>query len=127
MHDLLEGVCGLEVHLVIGDLIHTGVFDLDLLNSRITSFDYAHSDSKNKPSPISQIKIQCPGSASGQTAAQMWCLIRYLPLIIGDLVPEGNEHLELILLLQCMDFFCPEVTIEETYFLKQLINDHHDH
>ena len=39
MHDLLEGVCGIEVHLVLAALIDEGLFDLDLLNSRITSFD----------------------------------------------------------------------------------------
>ena len=36
MHDLLEGVGGLEVHLVLADLIQAGFFNLDLLNSRIT-------------------------------------------------------------------------------------------
>ncbi|CAB3980521.1 Hypothetical predicted protein [Paramuricea clavata] len=44
MHDLLEGVAGLEVHLVVADLVQSGFFDLDLLNSRITSFDYAPCD-----------------------------------------------------------------------------------
>ena len=129
MHDLLEGVCGLEVHIVLGNLIQAGLFDLDTLNSRITSFDYAPCDSKNKPSPISHNKIQQPDGATGQTAAQMWCLIRYLPLMIADLVPEGNEHLELILLLLgCMDFiFSPEITTQATFFLKQLIKDHHDY
>ena len=111
------------------DLIRAGFIDLDLLNSRITSFYYSPSNSKNKPSPISHNKIQNPDGASGQTASQMRCLIRYLPLIIGDLVPEDNEHLELILvLLECMDFiFCPEITVGETFFLKQLIKDHYDY
>ncbi len=129
MHDLLEGVCGLEVHIVLGMLIQEGFFDLDTLNSRITSFDYAPCDSKNKPSPITHNKIQHPDGATGQTASQMWCLIRYLPLMIADLVPEGNEHLELILLLlECMDLiFSPEITTDETFFLKQMIKDHHDY
>ena len=129
MHDLLEGVCGLEVHLVLGDLIRARFFDLDLLNSRITSFDYSPSDSKNKPSAITQNKITNPDGASGQTASQLWCLIRYLPLMISDLIPEGNEQLELLLLLlECMDFiFSPEVTVGETVFLKQIIKDHHDY
>lgn len=59
----------------------------------------------------------------------MWCLTRYLPLMIGDKVPEGNTHLELILiLLECMDFiFGPEVTADETLFLEHVIEDHHNH
>ena len=129
MHDLLEGVCGLEVHLVLAVLIEQELFDLDLLNSRITSFDYSPADAKNKPSPITIQKLQNPDGASGQTASQMWCLICYLPLMIGDKVPEGHEYFELILLLlECMDvIFCQEVTTEETIFLKHLIKDHHDH
>ena len=129
MHDLLEGVCGIEVHLVLAALIDEGLFDLDLLNSRITSFDYSPADSKNKPSPVTIQRLQNPDGASGQTASQMWCLIRYLPLIIGDKVPEGNEYFEVILLLlECMDFiFSTEITTEETFVLKQLIKDHHEH
>jgi hypothetical protein len=129
MHDLLEGVCGLEVYLVIAQLIGEGLFDLDLLNSRITSFDYSTTDAKNKPSPISLSKLQQPDGAAGQTATQMWCLIRNLPLLIGDKVPEEHPYFELLLqLLECMDFiFCPEITIEETFFLKHLIKEHHEY
>ena len=129
MHDLLEGVCGIEVHLVLAALIDEGLFDLDLLNSRITSFDYSLAECKNKPSSITIQKLQNPDGASGQTASQMWCLVRYLTLIIGDKVPEGHEYFEVILLLlECMDFiFSTEITTEETYFLKQLIKDHHEH
>jgi hypothetical protein len=72
MHNLLEGICGLEVHLVLRNLIQSGFFYLDLLNSRITSFDYLPSDSRNKPSPISINKITNPDGGSGQTASQMW-------------------------------------------------------
>ena len=70
-------------------------------------------------------KLQNLDSAIGQTAAMMWCLIRYFPLMIGDLVQEGNEYLELVLLLlECMDvLFCLEV--EETLFIKHLIKEHH--
>ena len=129
MHDLLEGVCGVEVHLVLAALIDEGLFDLDLLNSRITSFDFSPADSKNKPSPVTIQRLQNPDGASGQTASQMWCLKRYLPLIIGDKVPEGNEYFEVILLLlECMDYiFSAEITTEETFVLKQLIKDHHEH
>ena len=127
MHDLLEGVCGLEVYLVLAALMNEGFLDLDMLNRRISSFDYNPADSKNKPSAITIQKLNNPDGASGQTAAQMWCLVRYLPLIIGDRVPKGNEYLEVILLLlECMDFiFATEITDQETLFLKSLITDHH--
>jgi hypothetical protein len=58
----------------------------------------------------------------------MWCFIWYLPLMIGDKVPEGHQHFKLLLfLLECMDFILsPEVTIEETFFQKHLIKNHHE-
>ncbi|XP_033112600.1 uncharacterized protein LOC117113392, partial [Anneissia japonica] len=129
MHDLLEGVCSLEVHLVLAALIEDNYFTLDLLNSRITSFDYGLCDLKNKPSVISASKLRNPDSAAHQKAAQMWCLIRHLPLLIGDKVPEDNEYFELLLLLlDCMDIiFSYEVTVDDTYFLKHVIKDHHEH
>lgn len=129
MHDLLEGVCSLEVHLVLETLIQDGYFTLDLLNSRITSFDYGIPDAKNKPSVISANKLQNPDGPTHQTASQMWCLIRHLPLLIGDKVPEDNEHYELLLLLlDCMDIiFSYEVTEDDTLFLKHVIKDHHEH
>ena len=41
----------------------------------------------------------------------MWCLIRNLPLMIGDLIPENNKHWELILsLLQIISIiFAPAI------------------
>ena len=129
MHDLLEGICGLEVHLVLAALIQDGYFTLDLLNSSITSFDYGIVDSKNKPSVISASKLQNPDGPTHQTAAQMWCLIRHIPLLIRDRVPEDNKHCDLLLLLlDCMDIiFSYEVTVDDTLFLKHVIKDHHDH
>ncbi|XP_033122724.1 uncharacterized protein LOC117121598, partial [Anneissia japonica] len=129
MHDLLEGVCGLEAYLAIGALIQEGYFTLDLLNSRITSFDYGFIDSKNKPSIVSASKLQNPDGCTQQTAVQMWCLVRNLPLLIGDKVPQDNDYYELLLLLlDCMDFlFSYEVTDDDTLFLKHIIKDHHEH
>ena len=94
---------------------------------------------RTKPSPIS---IQKPDGASGQTASQMWCLVRYLPLIIGDKVPEGHEipwgytpsagvhRLHFFWwnhhwgdLLKSPPFFL----LKSPFFLKQLIKDHHKH
>ena len=51
----------------------------------------------------------------------MWCLGRYLPLLIGDLVPEDDEHwANLLNLCQIVDYiFSPKCTIG--------ILDHLDH
>ena len=57
----------------------------------------------------------------------MWTLARFLPLVIGHLVPEDDAHWENFLcLLDIMDilFACP-VGVEAFGELEALINDHH--
>lgn len=45
----------------------------------------------------------------------MWCLGRYLPLLIGDLVPDDDEHWENFLrLLVIVDYIMAPVCTEET-------------
>lgn len=129
MHDLLEGVCMWEMKLVIAHLIETGKFTLEDLNGRITSYDYGFQDSANKPCCFTAQDIRSPESATGQTASQMYCLLRHFCLMMGDLVPQDNDKWQVIvLLLQCMDIiFSPCVSKGETYYLKQLIQDHHQY
>ncbi|KAJ8031983.1 hypothetical protein HOLleu_25374 [Holothuria leucospilota] len=57
----------------------------------------------------------------------MWCLIRHLPVMLGDLVPEEDKHWDLLLvLLDCMDLiFSPVINNGDTKYLEQLIRDHH--
>lgn len=58
---------------------------------------------------------------------QMWTLARFLPLVIGHLVPEEDAHWENFLrLLAIMDilFACP-VGAEAFGDLEALISDHH--
>lgn len=127
MHDILEGVGGYETKLVLNSLIEQKVLTLDQLNNRLTSFDYGFSDSHNKPSAIKPQDLKNPDGSMRQTAAQMWCLLRLLPLMIGDLIPEGEKHWELLLsLLGCMELiFSPALTAEAAIFLQHLIEEHH--
>lgn len=61
-------------------------------------------------------------------AAQMWLLGRILPLLIGDLVPEEDEHWENF--LKIMDIvnilFSPKITEDNASYLAALIHDHHE-
>ncbi|KAI7811590.1 hypothetical protein IRJ41_002398 [Triplophysa rosa] len=104
MHDILEGVGAYEIKLVLGSLISQKAITLDQVNYRITSYDYGFCDS-----------------------AQMWCLLRLLPLMIGDLIPEGNKYWELLLLLlTCMEnLYSPPLTEDAVLFLRHLIVEHH--
>ncbi|XP_071786527.1 uncharacterized protein [Asterias amurensis] len=127
MHDFLEGIIPLEFNLVIGLLIQEGCFSLQELNDRISSFSYGFVDKKNKPSPIKPSALMNPSSPSGQKAAQMSCLARYFPLIIGDLVDDSCDVWELFLML--MDIYkivmSPYISRAGIHMLRALIRDHH--
>jgi len=119
MHDVLEGVGPLEVKLVLSELVAEGHISLDTVNYRLTSFDYGFVDRCNKPSVLSSHELKNHSSAMRHTAAQMWCMLRFLPLLIGDLIPHGNKYWELLLLLlSCMEIiFSPSMTSEATIYL----------
>ena len=53
----------------------------------------------------------------------MWCLSRYLPLLIGDLVPEDdNDWLNFLHLLDIVDYILAPVCSEEVVaYLEHLI------
>ena len=57
----------------------------------------------------------------------MWCLGRFLPLIIGSQLPEDDERWCLFLtLLEIVDIIFAEVTtIDKAAYLRDLITDHH--
>lgn len=125
MHDLLEGVCQLEIKLFLKYLVKNNIITLANLNKRIECFQYGYIERCNKPSPISLDKH---GHLIGQRAAQTWCLIRFLPLILDDLLNSEiiSKWNVLILLLEIMDIvFSDKITIGMTLQLQNLIEEHH--
>ena len=60
-------------------------------------------------------------------AMQMWTLARFLPLVIGHLIPEDDVHWENFLcLLDIMDIlFSRKVSTDAFGHLEALISDHH--
>lgn len=126
MHDILEGVAPLEVRLMLRHFIYEEkLFDLELLNHRMSCFDYGYEGEKNKPSVI--LNLRTSDNAVKQTASQMWCLMQALPFLIGDLVSEKSQHWHLFILLReiCSIVFAPVVTYGLAVFLKQLVIEHH--
>lgn len=61
-------------------------------------------------------------------AAQMWLLGRLLPFMIGNSIPEGNEHWQNFLsLLEITDYLmAPDITEDEVGYLSVLIQQHHE-
>lgn len=136
MHDLLEGICGLELKLLLHYIVYElKAMNLRELNQRLRSFIYEYGDRKNRPTlPLPEAAIRGarePGNSErglGQKAAQMWCLVRAIPLALGDAVPQDDENWELFILLRrIMDIvFAPHVSMTEIGYLRLLIVDHHN-
>ena len=59
------------------------------------------------------------------TASQMWCLGRFLPLLIGHLVPEGDCYWENFLqLLTIIDYvFAPVTNADKADYIAMLVED----
>ncbi|XP_025765360.1 uncharacterized protein LOC109203258 isoform X2 [Oreochromis niloticus] len=71
--------------------------------------------------------LKTSGNSIGLNSMQTLCLVRNLPLIFGDLLPEGNPNWTLLLLLlQIINIiFSPSLTLGMTIHLKHLIIEHH--
>jgi len=125
MHAFQEGVVSFSIKLTLHNfLVNSPGFRINasLINDRIKLFKYSFSDLANKPSPkFTDEGIRKRGNYSTkQNASQNWCLIRMLPFLIGDLVPEGNEDYALLLTLRhILDIiFAPAIAIEHTVELE---------
>ena len=61
------------------------------------------------------------------TAAEMWCLARLLPLMIGEHVPEDDCRWRLyIMFLTIMDYtFSPNTDKDNIEYVRYLIGNHH--
>lgn len=61
------------------------------------------------------------------TAAQMWCLGRLLPVMIGDMIPVDEHWQNFLDMMTIVDYvFAPAVTPDIAEFLHDKIRDHHD-
>jgi len=127
MHDIFEGVAPMEIKLVLNNFITNKEYDLnvDTLNARLHLFQYGLPEVKNKPSAnftlaslrnLHDYKLK-------QTAAQTWCLMRVLPFIVSDKVPEDDKYLSLILLLSRITeiVFARKLTVTILPYLSELI------
>lgn len=94
----MQGVGPYEVKLVLHHLIvNEKLFTLAELNDRIAHFPYGRTDAKNRPSEIGDIGNVRENNKLRQKALQFFCLFRLLPLMIADLIPEGNAFWQFFL------------------------------
>lgn len=81
-HDLYEGVCPLDVAKIFCTFIEKKFFTLTVINDRIQGFHFSRHDKRNKPPEITEKDLK--NKRLRMSSAEMLCLIRNLPMIIGD-------------------------------------------
>lgn len=146
MHDLLEGVLQHEVKVLLHILIEEkNYFTLDNFNGRLENLELGYMESKNRPSLISITTYKSSNNSVKQNgmsisremyciylslctlASQMWLLGRILPLVVGGLVSDDDDHWLLYLsLMEIVDLvFSLKLSKDYVAYLSALINDHH--
>ena len=89
-------------------------------------FDFGYTETCDISSVIDE-KVVKNDKKIRQSAAQMLLLATYLPLLIGDVIPEDSEHflLFLILLRICSIAISWEIPPEVIGYLGTLIEEYH--
>lgn len=123
MHDVWEGISRYEFGNILYHFIYEKkFFTLQTLNTRIQFYDFSF---KNKPPSI--LKSQIFQKNVIMSAAEMLNFVQNFSLIIGDLIPEGNEVWDLYLtFLDIIEIINSKVVLpEHSDLLKVLIEEHH--
>ena len=83
-------------------------------------------DCKNKPLELNALDKIGGGLSPSMKATQFWCLLRFLPLVIRELVPTDNPLWAFLLhLSHLVDLiFAPKFTQGMIVYLEGLIEDH---
>lgn len=122
-HDLFEGVFCDVLQCVINYCVKQGFFTAQYLNQRVAHFPYLGSDKVSKPSALNVSPGGCV--TVKQEAAQMWCLLRLLPLLVGHRVPVSDSKWEVLLrLLDAVHYICaPSIYRHEVPIMAECITD----
>ena len=124
-HDLFEGVSSFDLALMIKYFVKTKrFFSYDQLNRDISRFKYLGSDTNNIPAEVSQ-----KGEKAGGHAVQNWCLVRLLPLIVGERISDLDDEVwQLFLQLrEIVEIVCaPKISCGQVAYLNAIISDYLD-
>ncbi len=93
MHDLFEGLVQYEIKVLLLHCIQRKYFSLSTFNNLLLSFQYGYSEIPDKATPITTHHLNSKeGKHLRQGAAQSWLLLRIMPTLIGQYVPESDDH-----------------------------------
>lgn len=124
LHDLLEGIVPLEIALCLGVFINKKYFSLQELNHSIHQFPYKWADKTNSPQAV-PLTFASRKSIGGN-AHENWCLLRILPFLIGDKVPEDDPVWEVLMTLKdVVELVMAPVHTDETLgYMDSKISEH---
>lgn len=124
MHDLFEGVVHYELKLFLNYCVSQNFFTVQILNSRIRGFDFAYED---KPSVIDPNSVGNDhlNKKFSQSAAQTITLIKNLPFLIADKIPQDdkNWHSMLLLIKICQIALSPVHSCDTVPYLNILVEE----
>jgi len=127
MHIALEGLISFEVSCVLFHVCNESRYiTISAVSQRINSlWSMINVDRCNKPPELNA--LDKPGRLyPSMKAVQARALLRYLPIVIGDVVPSDDKHWLLLLhLSELIDMiFSPVFTVGMVNYLRDLIADH---
>ena len=127
MHDLFEGVVPYEMKLLLTYLVSAKYLSIATFNDRLRRFDFGYSELSDAPSELDEKIVKKPEQRIRQSASKMWLLAVYLPLLIGDLVPEDCKFWSLYILLLkiCSIATSWQIKPDTISYLSVLIEEHH--
>ena len=124
MISLKEGIVPLELALYLNTLIKRKYFTLDELYKLIKEFPYKWTDKTDAPQPV-PLTFAAKKTVGGN-AHENWALLRLLPLIVGETIPESEPTWQVLLNLKdivehVLSFIHTDFTI---CFLDSKISEH---
>ena len=121
MHDLFEGVVHYELKLFFLYRTSNHFFSIKTLNNRLDAYDFGVED---KPL-IDRSSLDQPNKKFSQSAAQMITLVRNLPMLIADKIPENdtNWYSMLILIKICQIALSPIHSYDTVPYLQVLVEE----
>ncbi|CAC5410253.1 unnamed protein product [Mytilus coruscus] len=125
-HDLFEGVVCEVMTNTIGYCVREKFFTLEELNNIITKFEFCTIDKANKPTTVSN---QLRNLKVKQTAAQIWCFTRFLPLMVGDKIPYNNPKWKTFLSLRDLLFYVCAPVLDRGHIMvmQDIIEEFHEY
>jgi len=128
LHCVIEGTVPYELGCILYELCNdVDGLDIDVINSEIQLFwGKLTTDKAHRPLKLTKLEQSGHGLSPSMKALQYWALLKYLPLILGNLVSPENEHWKFLLhLSHLVDLIlAPRFTRNMVYYLKAVIADH---